>query len=338
MSSISSRQEEDDQFSHPSDDDSYSTGADSGFSIGPEEDEKLQMKAKQEKEEEPVIVIVQETTAPSFFSRLVSIPIIQDSFMGAQNIVRQHAVGQKALEYAETKLQSMVVQAQPYLPTDNTGRMLSRANSFGNRSLDLLEKQFPSISSPTQELVQPITGRIEFAVSHLKERKSSVVDARIESLATSLESLLDQYLPASEKEQEVTEQSGSNRLLNVINLLSTRASKRISKKVSATNDEEKKMKQIIHAWVLEQVNTMAQQPQVESLVTKFFHDKSPIQVMYNFTQTEFDKVRQELNKPNISHMDRIRNILVLSQTDILLPLYNSIWTRQPAKVEQVQVN
>ncbi|GAA5802582.1 hypothetical protein EDC94DRAFT_626499 [Helicostylum pulchrum] len=337
MSSISSRQEEEDQFSHPSDDDSYSTGADSGFSVGTEEDEKLQMKAKQE---EPVIVIVQETnTAPSFFSRLVSIPIIQDSFTGAQNIVRQHAVGQKALEYAETKLQSMVVQAQPYLPTDNTGRMLSRANSFGNRSLDLLEKQFPSISSPTQELVQPITGRIEFAVSHLKEKKSSVVDARIESLATALESLLDQYLPASEKEQELSEQpSSTNRLLNVINLLSTRASKRISKKVSATNDEEKKMKQIIHAWVLEQVNTMSQQPQVESLVTKFFHDRSPMQVMYNFTQTEFDKVRQELNKPNVSHMDKVRNILVLSQTDILLPLYHSIWTRQPAKVEQVQVN
>lgn len=299
--------------------------------MGQDEDEKLQMKQPKEKKE----AIVANGSSGNFFSRLASIPIIQDSFMGAQNLVRQHAVGQKALDYAETKLQSIAVQAQPYYEQNNT--ILSRANTFGNRSLDLLEKQFPSISSPTQQLVQPITGRIESAVSHLKEKKTTVVDARIDSLAASLESLLDQYLPADEKEEAI-EANGANRLLNVINVLSTRASKRISNKVSATNDEEKKIRQLIHAWVLEQVNTMAQQPQVESLKTKFFHDNSPIQVMYNFTQTEFDKVRQELNKPNIGHMDRIRNILVLSQTDILLPLYRSIWVRQPAKSEQVEAN
>lgn len=296
--------------------------------MGQDEDEKPQMKKE---EQEPSIIIVDESTSTNFFSRLVSIPIIQDSFMGAQNIVRQNSVGKRALDYAETKLQSMVISAQPYLEEKNTtGRIFSQANCLGNKSLDLLERQFPSISSPTDKLVQPITGRIELAVSHLRERKSTMVDPRIESLAVSFESVLEQYFPAIEGEREIEkdEKNAVNRLMNVINLLSTRASKRISTKVSATVDEERQIKQMIRTWILEQANTMTHQPQVESLKAKFFHDSSPIQVMYNFTQTEFDKVRQELTKPNISHMDRIRNVLVLSQTDILLPLYRSIWSRQ----------
>lgn len=298
--------------------------------MGQEEDEKSQM--KKEEHEDVSILIVDQSTSTNFFSRLVSFPIIQDSFTGAQNIVRQNSVGKRALDYAETKLQSMVTSAQPYLANEenNTGRILSRANSLGNRSLDLLERQFPSISSPTDILVQPITGRIEYAVSHLREKKSTMVDTRIESLATGFESLLEQYFPALEGEREIEkdDKNAVNRLMNVINILSTRASKRISTKVSATVDEERQIKQMIRAWVLEQANTMTTQPQVESIKAKFFHDNSPIQVMYNFTQTEFDKVRQELIKPNISHMERIRNVLVLSQTDILLPLYRSIWFRQ----------
>lgn len=311
------------------DDDSYSTGGDSGFSMGQDEYEKSQIKKE---EQDLSILIVDQSTSTNFFSRLVSIPIIQDSFTGAQNIVRQNSVGKRALDYAETKLQSMVISVQPYLANEenNTGRILSRANCLGNKSLDLLERKFPSISSPTDQLVQPIAGRIESAVSHLREKKSTIVDPRIESVATGFESLLQQYLPASEGEKEIEkdDKDAMNRLMNVINLLSTRAAKKISTKVSATVDEERQIKQMIRAWVLEQANTMTHQPQVESLLAKFFHDNSPIQVMYNFTQTEFDKVRQELTNPNISHMDRIRNVLVISQTDILLPLYRSIWFRQ----------
>ncbi len=281
----------------------------------------------------------------NFFSRIASIPIIQDSFMGAQNIVRQHAVGQKALDYAETKLQNIVVSAKPYLPNEenNTGRILSKANNLGNKSLDLLEKQFPSISSPTNQLVQPVAGRIEHAVSSILEKKSIMVDPRIEHIANTFESLIDQYLP-EEEETVKKDLHGMDRLMHIVNVLSTRASRKISKKASATMDEEKQLKQMIRAWILEQANNMVQQPMLqdsmESFKTKFLYENSPIQVMYSFTQTEFDKVRQELCKPNISHMDRIRNILVLSQTDILVPLYQrsrSMIRQEKANEESVVV-
>lgn len=321
--------------------------------MGHSDDEKMHLKKEEkEKNKEPSTILLdkeeeEETTSvpatptTSFFSRLASIPILQDSFMGAQNLVRQHAVGQKALDYAETKLQTIVVSAQSYLPKQG----LSKANSLGNKSLDMLERRFPSISAPTNQLVQPITGCIESAVSHFRETKTTVVDPRIDYIANGFESLLDQYLPPSADDEDEKEEipavseekHGMDRLMHVINILSTRASKKISKKASATIDEERQIKQLIRAWVLEQANTMAHQPPVSSLQdqmelfkTKFLYENSPIQVMYDFTQTEFDKVLQELQKPNMSHMDRIRNILVLSQTDILVPLYQKsrsmIWS------------
>lgn len=298
--------------------------------------EEQQQQKQQKQEENPV------PSSVSFFSRLVSIPIIQDSFMGAQNIVRQHAVGQRALDYAETKFQTIAVSAKPYFSNEeyHAGRLLSKANTLGNKSLDLLERQFPAISSPTNELVQPVAGRIENAVSHILTKKTQMVDPRIDYIASSFESLIDQYLPEEEEQdqngadrkiKEQQEESynkdlhGMDRLMNVVNVLSTRASKRISKKATVTIDEERQIKQMIRAWVLEQANTMTHQPMLqdsmESFKTKFFHENSLMQVMYSFTQTEFSKLRQELSKENVSPLDKIRNILVLSQTDIIMPLY-----------------
>lgn len=190
---------------------------------------------------------------PSFLSRFASIPIIQDSFSG----VRKHAVGQKALDIAETMFSS----ARSYLPQN---AMTSQANRIGNKSLDLIESRFPIITSPTVEI-------------------------------------LDTYLP----EQE----DGKNRLMQAINTLSNHTAKTISEKIAATVEEERQLKQMIFAWITEQ----AQLQQWES-----------------FTQTEIEKFRQELFKPNISHMERIRNILALSQTDILLPLYQKIWNQEQA--------
>lgn len=299
--------------------------------------EEKQMKDKKQVEQQQQQQKEEETpTSVNFFSRLVSIPIIQDSFMGAQNIVRQHSVGQRALDYAETKLQTIAVSAKPYLSNEenHAGRLLSKANTLGNKSLDLLERQFPSISSPTNELVQPVAGRIENAVSHILTKKSQMVDPRIDYIASGFESLIDQYLPNEEEDEDLKKQQdepynrdlhGMDRLMNVVNVLSTRASKRISKKATVTIDEERQIKQMIRAWVLEQANNMTQQPMLqdsmESFKTKFFYENSLMQVMYSFTQTEFGKLRQELGKENVSPLDKIRNILVLSQTDIIMPLY-----------------
>ncbi|CEP12756.1 hypothetical protein [Parasitella parasitica] len=297
------------------DDDNYSTGGDSGFSIGHEDDE------HDNKKQETEITVVD----TNFLSRFASIPIIQDSFLGAQNMVRQHAVGQKALDYAETKLHTMLSTAQPYC--DN--KVIVCANHIGNKSLDLLATKFPSIvNTPTDKLlVEPIKEHIAQA--------ANVVNPRIDYIASQFETLIEQYLPAEdEQEQDTQEKHGMERLLHVINILSSRTSKKISMKASATIEEENQIKQMIRSWVLEQVTVMTQHqqqqwPQLQEQMESFKAKFSPtIQTMYDFTHCEFDKFRHELFKPNISHLDRVRNILVLSQTDILMPLYQksySIW-------------
>lgn len=304
------------------DDDSYSTGGDSGFSIGRDEHEL-------KKQETPEITVADNsstTATMSFFSRFASIPIIQDSFVGAQNMVKQHAVGQKALDYAETKLQTILSTAQPYCEKN---KVIVCANHIGNRSLDLIESKFPLIiNTPTDKLlVEPIKGHIAQA--------AHVVNPRIDYIADQFERLVEQYLPAEdEQQQQEQEKHGMERLMHVVNLLSSRTSKKISNKASATMEEERQIKQMIRTWVLEQVHVMTQHqqqqwPQLQEQMESFKAKFSPtIQTMYDFTHCEFDKFRQELFKPNTSHLDRIRNILVLSQTDILMPLYQksySIW-------------
>ncbi|KAK4511546.1 uncharacterized protein ATC70_012761 [Mucor velutinosus] len=308
--------------SSSSDDDSASTGGDSGFSMGQDEEEL-------KKQETPEITVIDSssTATMSFFSRFAAIPIIQDGFVGAQNMVKQHAVGQKALDYAETKLQTIISTAQPYYENN---KVIVCANHIGNKSLDLIESKFPLIiNAPTDKLlVEPIKGHMAQA--------AHVVNPRIDYIANQFETLMEQYFPAEDEQQhqEEEEKHGMERLMHVVNRLSSRASRKISKKASATMEEELQIKQMIRTWVLEQVRVMTQhqqqqwpqlQEQMESFKAKF---KPTIQTMYDFTHYEFDKFRQELFKPNTSHLDRIRNILILSQTDILMPLYQksySIW-------------
>ncbi|GAN04273.1 hypothetical protein MAM1_0059c03733 [Mucor ambiguus] len=313
--------------SSSSDDESYSTGGDSGFSMGQDEQEHKKQAATE-------ITVVDSSNSNaatmSFFSRFASIPIIQDSFAGAQSMVRQHAVGQKALDYAETRLQTMLSTAQPYC---ENSKVIVCANHIGNKSLDLIESKFPLIiNTPTDQLlVEPIKGHIAQA--------AHVVNPRIDYIANHFELLMEQYLPAEDEQQQHQEEKqeekhGMERLIHVVNLLSSRASRKISKKASATLEEERQIKQMIRTWVLEQVQIMTQHqqqqwPQLQEQMESFKAKFSPtIQTMYDFTHCEFDKFRQELFKPNTSHLDRIRNILILSQTDILIPLYQksySIW-------------
>ncbi|KAI8091019.1 uncharacterized protein B0P05DRAFT_594316 [Gilbertella persicaria] len=159
--------------------------------------------------------------------------------------------GQKVLDYAH----HMLSLSQPYL-SSHDHQLLVRANDLGNKSLELIERQFPMIHQPTDEL------------DHLQ---------------------------------------GMDRLMKRVNDVPLSVSNTTAYQLSATVDQERQIKHMI-------------QKQVHSESFKAIFG-SAVQTMYNLTQTEFDKFHQELLKPNMSHMERIRNILVLSQTDILMPLY-----------------
>ncbi|KAI7901162.1 uncharacterized protein BX663DRAFT_515150 [Cokeromyces recurvatus] len=331
----------DDCLSTPFDDDNYSSDGDSGFSMSQEDDEDECKGQRQDEALGRSITVADTTSSINFFSRIASIPIIQDSYKGAQKIAKQHAIGQRALNFAEDKLQTVISSTQPYLDNDKSKKILSYANTMGNKSLDLFERQFPGvITTPTDQLlVQPIRG----AVSSLQEKKKTIIDSRIDYMAGELEALINQYIPLDnhsvppEEDTDSEVISGTDRLMKVIHAISIRAAKRIS----SAKREERQVSQIIHTWILTQIQMISQQqqqqqqwPLLQAQIESFLKTKlvftSTVQAVYEFTQTELEKFRQELYKPNIGHMDRIRNILTLSQNDIWVPLYQrsfSIWKK-----------
>ncbi|ORE08114.1 hypothetical protein BCV72DRAFT_204142 [Rhizopus microsporus var. microsporus] len=265
--------------------------------------------------QEEMILIDDEEQKKNFFTRVASIPIIQDSYLGAHNIVRQHTIGQKALDYAETKIQTILVSAQS-IDNKPLGTIFSHANDLGNRSLDLLERQFPMINSPTQEIIQPIKGRLDQAVSLWKEKGDR---ASMDRITDQFERLLDYYLPAEQEEKVTIQEHGVQRLVKVINILSSRITQKVMNKVEASKEEERRIRAVIKTWIIEQAKSMIEKRPF--LKERIDIGSEQVQTLYNFTQTELDKVRQELNKQNLSHMERVRSIWTLSRNDIILPLF-----------------
>ncbi|KAG1142378.1 hypothetical protein G6F37_003572 [Rhizopus arrhizus] len=323
MSSV--KEEKDEYFDV---DDGNSVGGDSGFSTGEDDKNEVLKKkdSKQETNDEIVKLVQLEPTTieasseeeekqelaingkeeGSVLYRLASLPIIQDSYLGAQKIVRQHTVGQRALDFAETQLQTVYVSAQAYENKPLIGQLFSGANSLGNRSLDLLERQFPIISSPTADIIQPLMERLDHARGLLQEPK-------LDQITMQFERLLDAYLPA-EQEEEIKEH-GIQRLIKVIHILSDRITKKTMSKIKASKEEEQKMQNIVKDWITEKAKRMLfTEDQIE------LHSDQ-LQSLHKFAQTELEKVRQELNKQDKSHMERAKSIWNLSRNDIILPLF-----------------
>lgn len=163
----------------------------------------------------------------------------------------------------------------------------------------MIERQFPIIVKPTDELV------------------SENLNPRIDYITQHLESLMNQYLPETLETKDEKEKQGVDRFKHVVNSFTTRASKLISEKLSATAEEEKQLKKLVHMWIIEQVTTVTEHPPL----------KQQMEHVYEFAQVEITKFRQELFNTEVGHMDRIRNILVLSQTDILMPLYQTLFAK-----------
>ncbi|KAI9281929.1 hypothetical protein BY458DRAFT_498463 [Sporodiniella umbellata] len=247
------------------------------------------------------------TTGNNFLYRIASIPIIQDSCVGAQNIVRQHTIGQRALDFAETNLQPVLVSAY------HTS-IFSRANRLGNKSLDLLERQFPIISSPTQEILEPIKDRMDHAASLLK-----VPNEQVDRITHQFEKLLDYYLPSDQEKEKKIEEHGVQRLLAVSHILSDRITKKVMSKVSAGKEEEERVRALVLSWIGDKAKVMLKKQPV--FVQDLIKEKTlQSEQLHKFTLEELEKVRQELSKQT-SHMERAKSLWNLSRDDIILPLF-----------------
>ncbi|KAI8986419.1 hypothetical protein BDB01DRAFT_785593 [Pilobolus umbonatus] len=318
------------QFPHY-DDDAKSTGGDSGYSMGLDDVQQKKVNETDESKYEKVMPV-------NFISRVAFIPIVHDSIIEAQKIVRQHDAGQRALEFAETAFVTISTSAQTYLPSteriDSSGGLLYHVNDLGNKSLDILERHFPIVSAPTNEIIQPLT-ETKDQISNIVNRIREKIDLNtgIDYMADQLEVMLDQYLPDATQERDMDRSTGvgTDRLVELSYLLSSRLSKKLAHNIKSSGDEEKQLKEMFSSWVTEQINTVGQQKwlmvqeKIEGMKTRLLN---PLQAAYEFTQTEIDKVYSEITKEDMTFMERAKTIVSISQNDLIHPLlhqYRATW-------------
>ncbi|KAL0087972.1 hypothetical protein J3Q64DRAFT_1735460 [Phycomyces blakesleeanus] len=125
------------------------------------------------------------STEGGFWSRLTSIPLVQESLGKMHHYANQTTLSRYALQQAETTLTRATEIASPY--ANRYKNQLERADAIGCKSLDLLDGVRDRIDSTLITVTAPVNKQIIHA-------------------ADNIESLVDRWLPppkkASERQQE----------------------------------------------------------------------------------------------------------------------------------------
>ncbi|KAI9359771.1 hypothetical protein BD770DRAFT_385480 [Pilaira anomala] len=156
----------------------------------------------------------------SFFSRVLSIPLVRDGSSIVQHYANQNSVSRFALNKAESTIKMAASIASPY--TEKYKHHLLRADQMGCQSLDLVEHKFPVVRQDTGEILTTV-------YEDVRERMNSVVQVPVNHATE----IVNRYLPAVEqsdkKEKSVNEIDNNNRkLLSLINEFKERLTHRVT--------------------------------------------------------------------------------------------------------------
>ncbi|ORZ18775.1 hypothetical protein BCR42DRAFT_411551 [Absidia repens] len=142
------------------------------------------------------------TEVTSFWTRVSSLPLVQDGLGKVQHYANQTSLSRYALQQAETTFSKANEFATPY-----TEQYIKKADALGCRSLDILEQRFPAVTQPTGELVQAVRQSPQQLVSSV----SIPVNKHMLTAAGSIENLVDKWLPpaANDDSQELQQMNGT---------------------------------------------------------------------------------------------------------------------------------
>lgn len=280
----------------------------------------------------------------SFFSRLTSIPIVQDSLSGAQKTMEQHALGR----LAGRTLSALYQRTAPYVNYESRwSTQLQFANDLGHRSLDLLEQQCPLIvNGSSQDLAQAphlvadeIRCRISSTVRKIRAPES------IGLVMDNLEAVLDQYFPAEEGDQDeedlIDPKDGKRlreddendttptyyqllRMYRIANSLSGRIARRITlnlnkrNKSNATGEEEEEAR--LSQWLVDQMQMLLEHLEAYKTQLPESLQSLVVQPLIQLAHQEYAILQQELEKPGLTPVERARNVLAVSQDTVIMPL------------------
>lgn len=288
----------------------------------------------------------------SFFSRLTSIPIVQDSLSGAQKTMEQHALGR----LAGRTLCALYNRTAPYVNYESRwSTQLQFANDIGHRSLDLLEQQCPLIvNGSSKDLAQAP----HLMADEIRCRISSTVrkiraPASVGLVMDNLEAVLDQYFPADESDDDdnnneeeelidpkdgkrLSEDGDDNddttptyyqllRMYRIANSLSGRIARRITlnlknKKKHRNAGEEEEEEARMSQWLVHQMQMLLEHLEAYKTQLPEPLQSLVVQPLIQLAHQEYDILQQELEKPGLTPVERARNVLAVSQNTVIMPL------------------
>ncbi|KAI8368271.1 uncharacterized protein BYT42DRAFT_648442 [Radiomyces spectabilis] len=137
-----------------------------------------------------------DTTSGSFWTRVRSLPIVQDSLGKVQHYANQNTLSRYALQQAEITLNIATQIASPY--TSRYEQQLRKADAFGCRSLDMIEQKFPAVCQPTNNLIEAV----KQSPQQMYQVVTAPVNQRFMDAADNIQSIVDKWLPKEEEQQQ----------------------------------------------------------------------------------------------------------------------------------------
>ncbi|KAI9029092.1 hypothetical protein CLU79DRAFT_832465 [Phycomyces nitens] len=237
----------------------------------------------------------------SFLVRFGSIPIIKDSLNSTRDAVSKYSLGRMALVQAE-KTASTVCRRTDW-PLNSTWDQI---NEFGHGLLDDIEHAFPLINAPTQTFAE------SFEVLEVRERVLSTVDTiqamlspqqQLENLLDTVETTIDQYLPKREP-SEASDEPPLVRIQHMVATILPRIEQRVYEPSLAVISP-----------------LLSAKDNISNYASDIF--KVPcVQVVLTTVQGESTALRQEIERSDASLLEKGRNLVLLTQTRIMIPLLN----------------
>ncbi|KAL0089719.1 hypothetical protein J3Q64DRAFT_1832119 [Phycomyces blakesleeanus] len=252
--------------------------------------------------EEECVVENKPTRTSSFLARFGSIPIIKDSLNTTLGVVNKYSLGRMALIQAEKTVSTMCSRAD--WPLNSTWEHI---NEFGHSLLDDIEQAFPLVNAPTQDLVE------SFESLEIKERVLDTFDTiqtllipqqQLDSLLGTVETTIDHYLPEKEPNHQASDEPRLVRIQHMVTTILPRLEQRVCEPG---------------------LTLFLPLLSVKNGLYNYASDifKAPyMQVVLTTVQGESTALRQEIERSDVSLLEKGRNLVLLTQTRIMIPLLN----------------
>ncbi|KAL1917872.1 uncharacterized protein VTP21DRAFT_3706 [Calcarisporiella thermophila] len=168
-------------------------------------------------------------TRSSFYTRLTSYPLVNDTVNVVHSYVTANPYGKRALDTASAAATRLSGIASPV--QERFALPLAKADEFALRSLDFIEHRFPAVKQPTDELIHRVAEpplKIYAAARETVDKNITApahdivagIDSRFGVVIDRAEQVVNQYLPPSEQEKSKTDE---NKEINGYKYNTTRA-------------------------------------------------------------------------------------------------------------------